>query len=84
MIGGNEMLSAGDDGAVGEGVVIGIAGDGVKTVARADVMNAAVKPADEGEEAPHILPPLLACVAHGDFLILQQDGRGHGQMQASP
>ena len=43
MIGGDEAVRIGGDGAVGEGIVIGITDDGMETVRRADVVDGNVE-----------------------------------------
>ena len=43
MVGGDDEVRAGGDGAICESVVVGIAGDRMKPVARTDVADAAVQ-----------------------------------------
>jgi len=56
MIGGDDEVRICRDGAIGKGVVVRIAGDRVKAVARTDVVDVAVEDINDGEETPDVLP----------------------------
>lgn len=56
MIGGDDEVRICRDGAIGKGVVVRIAGDGVEAVARADVVDGAVEHINRGEETPDVFP----------------------------
>ena len=56
VIGGDEVVGLGDDGAVCEDIVIGITEDGMETVMRADVVDGVVEEVNQRDKAPDVIP----------------------------
>ena len=75
VIGGDDVIGLGDDGAVGKFIVVRVVGDEVEAVGGGDVMDMRGDAEEAGEHLPASQPGALG----NHFFIFQQDFRTQGE-----